>query len=132
MGRLGCAQIVNLLPKTWSNVGAGATTVAILNIGPSDTDTVLKIKTLRVVLQNQSWRVRLFGDFRWLNSVVKKLLWHTESQDELLKHVLPQGICNSNSSALWNIMTDGDSRKDSKLNIVINMDDFLLYGRSNV
>ena len=37
-------------------------------------------------------------------------------------------ICNS--SALWNIMTDGDSRIDSKLNIVINMDDFLLYGRS--
>ena len=27
-------------------------------------------------------------------------------------------------------MTDGDSRLDSKLNIVKKMDDFLLYGRS--
>ena len=41
---------------------------------------------------------------------------------------LPQGICNS--AALWNIMPDGDSRLDSQLNIVKNMDDFLLYGRN--
>ena len=27
-------------------------------------------------------------------------------------------------------MTDGDSRLDSQLNIVKNMDDFLLYGRN--
>ena len=41
---------------------------------------------------------------------------------------LPQGICNR--KALWNIMTDGESRMDSQLNIVKNMDDFLLYGRN--
>ena len=34
-----------------------------------------------------------------------------------------------NSSALWNILTDVDSRKDSQLNILKNMDDFMLYGK---
>ena len=31
---------------------------------------------------------------------------------------------------MWNIITDGGSRLDSQLNIVKNMDDFLLYGRN--
>ena len=35
-------------------------------------------------------------------------------------------VCNS--SALWNILTDGNSRLDSKLAILKNMDNFLLYG----
>ena len=33
-----------------------------------------------------------------------------------------------NSSALWNILTDGDARLNSDLAILKNMDDFLLYG----
>ena len=42
--------------------------------------------------------------------------------------VLLQGVCNS--SALWNILTDGNSRLDSDLAILKNMDNFLLYGTS--
>ena len=42
---------------------------------------------------------------------------------------LPQGICNS--AALRNLMTDGDSRIESELNIVKNMDDWMLYARDN-
>ena len=41
--------------------------------------------------------------------------------------VMRQGVCNS--SALWNILTDVDSRKDSQLNILKNMDNFMLYGK---
>ena len=41
--------------------------------------------------------------------------------------VTPQGVCNS--SSLWNILTDGNSRIDSQLNISKNMDDFMLYGK---
>ena len=33
-----------------------------------------------------------------------------------------------NSSALWNILTEGNVRLDSQLAILKNMDDFLLYG----
>ena len=40
--------------------------------------------------------------------------------------VMSQGVCNSFS--LCNSLTDGDSRIDSKLNIIKNLDDFLLYG----
>ena len=40
---------------------------------------------------------------------------------------MPQGVCIS--SALWNILSDGDSRLESQLNILKNVDDFLLYGR---
>ena len=39
--------------------------------------------------------------------------------------VMPQCVCNR--SALWNILTNGDSRTDFDLNIIKNMDDFLLY-----
>ena len=38
---------------------------------------------------------------------------------------MPQGVCNS--SALWNILTDVDSRKDSQLHILKNIDNFMLY-----
>ena len=38
-----------------------------------------------------------------------------------------QGILENH---LWNIITDGSSRLDSQLNIVKNMDDFMLYGRN--
>ena len=43
---------------------------------------------------------------------------------------LPQGI--SNSAALWNLLTDGDARIDSELNIVKNMDDWMLHARNMV
>ena len=43
---------------------------------------------------------------------------------------LPQGI--SNSAALWNLLTDGDARIDSKLNIVKNMDDWMSHARNMV
>ena len=43
---------------------------------------------------------------------------------------LPQGI--SNSAALWNLLTDGDDRIDSELNIVKNMDDWMLHARNMV
>ena len=33
--------------------------------------------------------VRLVGDFRGLNTVIKKLLWHTESPNQLLRHIPP-------------------------------------------
>ena len=55
-----------------------------------------------------------------------KLLTLTTNMGHFCYSVLPQGICNS--SALWNIMTDGDSRIDNERNIVKNMDDFFLYG----
>ena len=41
--------------------------------------------------------------------------------------VITQGVCNS--SALWNILTDGNSGIDSELNIIKNMDDSMLYGK---
>ena len=44
--------------------------------------------------------------------------------------VMPQGVCNR--SALWNILTDFDSRKDSQLNILQNMDDFMQYGKDKL
>ena len=37
--------------------------------------------------------------------------------------VMPQVVCNS--SALWNILIDGNSRIDSELNILKNMDNFM-------
>ena len=43
---------------------------------------------------------------------------------------LPQGT--SNSAALWNLLTDGDARLDNKLNIVKNMDDWMLYAKNMV
>ena len=43
---------------------------------------------------------------------------------------LPQGICNS--ADLWNLMTDGNSRIDSELNLEKNMDDWMLYARDLV
>ena len=43
-------------------------------------------------------------------------------------HVFPKGICNS--SAIRNILTDGNSRLDSELAILKNMDNFLLYRRT--
>ena len=112
------------------------------------------------------------GDWRGVNQILKKLLHHTESCDQLLHHFatdskvfavidaasgyhqlrvheesqelltivtnmdsltfksLPQGI--SNSAALWNMLRDGDSRIDSELNIVKNMDDWMLYARTMV
>ena len=57
-----------------------------------------------------------------------KLLTIVTNMGRFTNKSLPQGIYNS--AALWNIMTDGDSRLDSQLNIVKNMDDFLLYGRN--
>ena len=104
--------------------------------------------------------------------ILKKLLHHTQSCDQLLRHVpadsrvfavidpasgyhqlrvheesqelltivtnsgrftfksLPQGI--SNSAALWNLLTDGDARIDSKLNIVKNMDVWMSHARNMV
>ena len=47
-------------------------------------------------------------------------------QEDFLIKFYPQGTCNS--SALWNILTDGNSRIDSELSILKNMDDYLLYG----
>ena len=68
-----------------------------------------------------------------------KLRVHEESQ-ELLTIVtnmgrftfksLPQGI--SNSAALWNLLTDVDARIDMELNIVKNMDDWMLHARNMV
>ena len=55
-----------------------------------------------------------------------KLLTIVTNMGHFSYSVLPQGICNS--SVLWNIMTDGDSKINSEQNIVKNMDDFLLYG----
>ena len=43
---------------------------------------------------------------------------------------LPQGI--SNSASLWNILTDGDARIDTELNIVKNMDDWMLHARNMI
>ena len=64
---------------------------------------------------------------------------HEESQ-ELLTIVtnigrftfksLLQGI--SYSAALWNMLTDSDARIDSELNIVKNMDDWMLHARNMV
>ena len=114
----------------------------------------------------------LVGDWCVVNQILKNLLHHTESCDQLLRHVpadskvfavidgarryhqlrvhevsqelltivtnmdsltfksLPQGI--SNSAALWNMLRDGDSRIDSELNIVKNMDDWMLFARNMV
>ena len=59
---------------------------------------------------------------------VSKLLTIVTNAGRFSYNVLPQGVCNS--SALWNILTDGDSRIDSELGILKNMDDFLLFGKS--
>ena len=57
-----------------------------------------------------------------------KLLTIVTNAGRFSYNVLPQGVCNS--SALWNILTDGNSRIDSELQILKNMDDFMLFGRS--
>ena len=126
-------------------------------------------KAFPVPKSSDPTRCRIVGDFRGLNNVLLKLYWHTESSNQLLRHidpnskvfcvidatsgfhqvpvseeasklltiittagrflyrVLPQGVCNS--SALWNILTDGNSRIDSELQILKNMDDFLIFGQ---
>ena len=57
-----------------------------------------------------------------------KLLTIVTNAGRFSYKVLPQGVCNS--SALWNILTDGNSRIDSELQILKNMDDFMIYARS--
>ena len=106
---------------------------------------------------------RVVGDWRGVNSIFRTLLHHTESCDQLLRHVasdskvfavidaasgyhqlrvseesqefltivtkmgrftfkcLPQGIASA--ASLWNILIDGNSRIDSTLNLIKNMDD---------
>ena len=128
------------------------------------THTEWNTKAFPVPKSSDPTKVRIVGDFRGLNGVLLKLYWHTESSNQLLRHidpqakyfccidatsgfhqvpvspeasklltivtnagrfsykVLPQGVCNS--SALWNILTDGNSRIDSELQILKNMDDF--------
>ena len=135
---------------------------------PCDTPTAWNTKAFPVQKNSDPTKVRIVGDFRGLNRVLLKLYWHTESSNQLLRHIdpnakvfcvidatsgfhqcpvdsetsklltivtnagrfsyqtLPQGTCNS--SALWNILTDGNSRIDSELSILKNMDDYLLYG----
>ena len=41
---------------------------------------------------------------------------------------LPQGIAGA--ASLWNILTDGNSRIDSTLNLIKNMDDWMLHARN--
>ena len=40
---------------------------------------------------------------------------------------LPQGM--SNAASLWNILTYGDARIDTDLNLIKNMDDWMLHAR---
>ena len=57
-----------------------------------------------------------------------KLLTIVTNMGRFSYRVLPQGICDN--SALWNNMTDGDSRIDIQLNLVTNLDEFLVYERN--
>ena len=41
---------------------------------------------------------------------------------------LPQGI--SNAASLWYILTDGNARIDADLNLIKNMDDWMLHARN--
>ena len=41
------------------------------------------------VIKEDGLNVRLVGDFRGLNLVLKKMHWHTESCDLLLRHIPP-------------------------------------------
>ena len=41
---------------------------------------------------------------------------------------LPQGIASA--ASLWNILTDGNSRIDESLNLIKNMDDWMLHVRN--
>ena len=43
---------------------------------------------------------------------------------------LTQGI--SNSASLWNILTDGDARIDTDLNLIKNIDDGMLHANNLV
>ena len=61
-----------------------------------------------------------------MDSETSKLLTIVTNAGRFSYQVLPQGTCNS--SALWNILTDGNSRIDSELAILKNMDVYLLYG----
>ena len=132
-----------------------------------DKPTIWNTKAFPVPKNSDPTKCRIVGDFRGLNNVLLKLYWHTESSNQLLRHidpkaryfcvidatsgfhqvpvdseasklltivtnsgrysfrVLPQGVCNS--SALWNILTDGNARLDSELAILKNMDNFLVY-----
>ena len=58
------------------------------------------------------------------------LLTITTNMERFTFKSLPQGICNS--ADLWNLMTDGNSRIDSELNLEKNMDDWMLYARDLV
>ena len=116
--------------------------------------TLWNINAFPVQKNSDPTKCRVVGDFRGLNNVLLKLYWHTESTNQLLRHidpkaryfccidatsgfhqvpvdeeasklltkvtnsgrysykVLPQVVCNS--SALWNILTDGDARLNSE------------------
>ena len=134
------------------------------------TPTQWNTKAFPVQKSSDPSKCRIVGDFRGLNNVLLKLYWHTESSNQLLRHidpqaryfcvidattafhqvpvseeasklltivtnagrfsyrVLSQGVCNS--SALWNILTEGNSRINSELSILKNMDDYLIHART--
>ena len=54
-------------------------------IEPCEVATDWNTKALPVV-KGHGVSCRLVGDWRGLNTVLKKLLWHTESCDQLIRH----------------------------------------------
>ena len=61
--------------------------------------------------------IRLVGDFRGLNSVLKKLLWDTESCDKLLRHI-------PSDSRVFVSQLRVDDQASKLLTIVTNMGRF--------
>ena len=56
---------------------------------PCDTPTAWNAKAFPVQTNSDPTKCRIIGDFRGLNRVLLKLYWHTESSNQLLRHIDP-------------------------------------------
>ena len=55
-----------------------------------DKPTIWNPKAFPVQKKSDPTKCRIVGDFRGLNNVLLKLYWHTESSNQLLRHIDPQ------------------------------------------
>ena len=54
-----------------------------------DSPTLWNTKAFPVQKNSDPTKCRIVGDFRGLNNVLLKLYWHTESSNQLLRHIDP-------------------------------------------
>ena len=77
-----------------------------------------------------SWISRIRHNFHVRSEESQEFFTIVTNMDRFTFKSLPQGI--SNAASLWNILTDGDARIDTDLNLIKNMDDWMLHARNLV